>query len=173
MNQPNKLKNILITGATGLIGSRIVRNLQQRGHLIKILTRDPSRVKNAEAFYWDIDTGQIDPKCLEGIDTIIHLAGAGIADKRWTKKRKQEIVDSRVKSTRLLFDTIEKTGKSIETIISASGGGYYGNRGDEVLTEESRNGIGFLAECCKQWEDAIDEGHKFCDRIIKLRIGIV
>lgn len=173
MRQSNSPKNILITGATGLIGSRIVRNLQQRGHVIKILTRDPARVKNAEAFYWDIETGQIDPKCLEEIDTVIHLAGAGIADKRWTKKRKQEIVDSRVKSSRLLFDTIEKTGAQIETIISASGGGYYGNRGDEVLTEESSNGTGFLAECCKQWEDAIDEGHKFCKRIIKLRIGIV
>lgn len=173
MNQSNTRKNILITGATGLIGSRIVRNLQQRGHEIKILTRDPSRVKNAEAFHWDIDSGQIDPKCLEGIDTIIHLAGAGIADKRWTKKRKQEIVDSRVKSTRLLFDTIEKTRARIDTIVSASGGGYYGDRGDEVLTEESSNGTGFLAECCKQWEDAIDEGRKFCNRIIKLRIGIV
>ncbi|SKB34109.1 TIGR01777 family oxidoreductase [Daejeonella lutea] len=173
MNQSITPRNILITGATGLIGSRIVRNLQKRGHAIKILTRDPSRVKNAEAFYWDIDTGQIDPKCLDGIDTIIHLAGAGIADKRWTKKRKQEIVDSRVKSTRLLFNTIEKTGAKIDTIISASGGGYYGNRGDEVLTEESSNGTGFLAECCKQWEDAIDEGTKFCKRIIKLRIGIV
>jgi uncharacterized protein (TIGR01777 family) len=173
MNESNRLKNILVTGATGLIGSRIVRNLQQRGHVIKILTRDPSRVKNAEAFYWDIEAGEIDQNCLDGIDTIIHLAGAGIADKRWTKKRKQEIVDSRVKSTRLLFNTIEKTGAKVETIISASGAGYYGNRGDEILTEESSNGTGFLAECCKQWEDAIDEGHKFCDRIIKLRIGIV
>lgn len=173
MNQSNKLKNILITGATGLIGSRIVRSLQQRGHSIKILTRDPSRVINAEAFHWDIESGHIDPKCLQDIDTIIHLAGAGIADKRWTKKRKQEIVDSRVKSTKLLFDTIEKTGAKIETVISASGAGYYGHRGDEVLTEESSNGTGFLAECCKQWEDAIDEGNKFCNRIIKLRIGIV
>lgn len=173
MSQSTTPKNILITGATGLIGSRIVRNLQQRGHAIKILTRDPSRVKNAEAFYWDIEKGEIDEKCLMGIDTIIHLAGAGIADKRWTKKRKQEIVDSRVKSTKLLFETIEKTGARIDTIISASGGGYYGNRGDEILTEESSNGTGFLAECCKQWEDAIDEGQKFCKRIIKLRIGIV
>lgn len=173
MNQSNKLKNILITGATGLIGSRIVRSLQQRGHSIKILTRDPSRVINAEAFHWDIESGHIDAKCLQDIDTIIHLAGAGIADKRWTKKRKQEIVDSRVKSTKLLFDTIEKTGAKIETVISASGAGYYGHRGDEVLTEESSNGTGFLAECCKQWEDAIDEGNKFCNRIIKLRIGIV
>lgn len=173
MSQSTTPKNILITGATGLIGSRIVRNLQQRGHAIKILTRDPSRVKNAEAFYWDIEKGEIDERCLMGIDTIIHLAGAGIADKRWTKKRKQEIVDSRVKSTKLLFETIEKTGARIDTIISASGGGYYGNRGDEILTEESSNGTGFLAECCKQWEDAIDEGQKFCKRIIKLRIGIV
>lgn len=173
MNESKTRKNILVTGATGLIGSRIVRNLQQRGHLIKVLTRDPSKVKNAEAFYWDIETGQIDSDCLNGIDTIIHLAGAGIADKRWTKKRKQEIVDSRVKSTRLLYKTIETSGAKIETIISASGGGYYGHRGDEILTEESSNGTGFLAECCKQWEDAIDEGHKFCDRIIKLRIGIV
>lgn len=173
MKQANKVKNILVTGATGLIGSRIVRNLQQRGHAIKILTRDPSRVKNAEAFYWDIETGQIDAKCLEGIDTIIHLAGAGIADKRWTKKRKQEIVDSRVQSTRLLFKTIEDNVVKIETIISASGAGYYGNRGDDILTEESSNGTGFLAECCKQWEDAIDEGNKFCERVIKLRIGIV
>jgi len=173
MSPSNNFKNILITGATGLIGSRIVRNLQQRGHAIKILTRDPSRVKNAEAFQWDIESGYIDTKCLENIDTIIHLAGAGIADKRWTKMRKQEIVDSRVKSTRLLFDTIEKTGSKIETIISASGAGFYGHRGDEVLSEESSNGTGFLAECCKQWEDAIDEGHRFCSRIIKLRIGIV
>lgn len=173
MNEPKKYKNILVTGATGLIGSRIVRHLQQRGHKIKILTRDPSRVKNMEAFHWDIEKGQIDPDCLNGIDTIIHLAGAGIADKRWTKKRKKEIVDSRVKSTRLLFDTIGNTGSKIETIISASGAGYYGNRGDEILTEESSNGTGFLAECCKQWEDAIDEGRSFCDRIVKLRIGIV
>ena len=173
MNYAEKSKNILVTGATGLIGSRIVRNLQQKGHTIKILTRDPSRVKNAEAFEWDIESGYIDPNCLVGINTIIHLAGAGIADKRWTKKRKKEIVDSRIESTRLLFDTIEKTGSKIDTIISASGAGYYGNRGDEVLTEESSNGTGFLAECCKQWEDAIDEGHRFCDRIVKLRIGIV
>ena len=173
MDETHKRKNILITGATGLIGSRIVRNLQLRGHVIKILTRDPTRVKNAEAFRWDIDSGQIDQKCLNGIDTIIHLAGAGIADKRWTKKRKEEIVDSRVKSSRLLFKAIEETGTKIDTIISASGAGYYGNRGDEILTEESSNGTGFLAECCKQWEDAIDEGSKFCERIIKLRIGIV
>ncbi|MGB4400460.1 MAG: TIGR01777 family oxidoreductase [Daejeonella sp.] len=173
MDQADQKKNILITGATGLIGSRIVRNLQLRGHVIKILTRDPARVKNAEAFRWDIDSGQIDRNCLEGVDTIIHLAGAGIADKRWTKKRKEEIIDSRVKSSRLLFKAIEETGAKIETIISASGAGYYGNRGDEVLTEESNNGTGFLAQCCKQWEDAIDEGSKFCKRIIKLRIGIV
>ena len=173
MDPANTFKNVLITGGTGLIGSRIVRSLQQKGHVIKILTRDPSRVKNAEAFYWDIESGQIDPKCLDDVDTIIHLAGAGIADKRWTKKRKQEIVDSRVKSTKLLFETIEKTGAKIDTLISASGAGYYGHRGDEVLTEESGNGTGFLAECCKLWEDAVDEGHKFCNRIIKLRIGIV
>lgn len=173
MDQTDKPKNILITGATGLIGSRIVRNLQQKGHVIKILTRDPTRVKNAEAFGWDIDSGQIDRRCLDGIDTIIHLAGAGIADKRWTRKRKKEIVDSRVNSSRLLFSAIEETGAKIDTIISASGAGYYGNRGDEILTEESSNGTGFLAECCKQWEDAIDEGSKFCERIIKLRIGIV
>jgi uncharacterized protein (TIGR01777 family) len=173
MNESKTRKNILVTGATGLIGSRIVRNLQRRGHKIRVLTRDPSKVKNAEAFYWDIENEQIDSNCLTDVDTIIHLAGAGIADKRWTKKRKQEIVDSRVKSTRLLYKAILSSGVPIDTVISASGGGYYGNRGDEILTEESSNGTGFLAECCKQWEDAIDEGHKFANRIIKLRIGIV
>jgi uncharacterized protein (TIGR01777 family) len=166
-------KNILVTGATGLIGSRMVKHLQQLGHNICILSRDPAKANNVKAFKWDIERQEIDLACLEGVDTVIHLAGAGIAEKRWTKKRKKALIDSRVESIRLLYTAIEQTGTAIEAVISASGVGYYGNRGDEVLKEDAENGTGFLAECCKKWEDAVEEGAKYCSRIVKLRIGIV
>jgi uncharacterized protein (TIGR01777 family) len=107
------------------------------------------------------------------VDTIIHLAGAGIADERWTKSRKQLIIDSRVLSTRLLYKAIEETKAPVKTIISASAVGYYGDRADEILNENSSNGTGFLADCCQQWEKAVDEGLKFGVRLVKLRIGLV
>ncbi len=169
----NSSRNILITGASGLIGTRLIKNLLEKGHRVSVLSRQNSNFKGVSSFNWDIDKQLIDLKAFEGIDTIIHLAGAGIADKRWTKQRKQEIVDSRIRSTQLLYHTIDAIKAPVKTFISASAVGYYGDRNDEILYEESESGTGFLADCCKQWEAAVDEGLKSGIRVVKLRIGIV
>ncbi len=166
-------KNILITGASGLIGTRLIKNLLEKGHNIAVLSRQGLDFRGVKVYNWDIDKQLIDLHAFEGIDTIIHLAGAGIADKRWTKQRKEEIVDSRIRSTQLLYNTIGAIKAPIKTFISASAVGYYGDRSDQILYEDSESGTGFLAECCKQWESAVDEGLKFDIKVVKLRIGIV
>lgn len=169
----NSGNNILITGASGLIGSKLIRSLQERGHSVSVLSRKPENIKGVKSFHWDVENKQIDKQAFVGIDTIINLAGAGIAEKRWTNSRKQVIVDSRVESVKLLYKTISETKSPVKTFISASAVGFYGDRADEILTENSSNGTGFLAECCKKWEDAIDEGAQLNLRIVKLRIGLV
>jgi uncharacterized protein (TIGR01777 family) len=169
----NKKHTILITGASGLIGPKLIRNLLEKGHSVSVLSRNPHKIKGVQVFKWDIDNQTIDNESLNGVDTIIHLAGAGIADERWTKARKQLIIDSRVLSTQLLYRAIEETKAPIKTIISASAVGFYGDRADEILTESSSNGTGFLADCCRQWENAVDEGQKFGVRLVKFRIGLV
>lgn len=166
-------KNILITGASGLIGSRLIKSLQEKGHRVCVLSRDPAKLKGIKAFHWNVEEQKIDKNAFNGVDTVVHLAGAGIADKRWNRRRKQLLIDSRVLSTKLLYDTIAGTNSPIHTIISASATGYYGDRGDEILGEESKNGTGFLAECCKKWEEAVDKGTKKGIRVVKLRIGLV
>lgn len=166
-------KNILITGASGLIGSKLIRSLQEKGHHVSVLSRSPEKIKGVKAFHWDVENKKIDKNAFTGIDTIINLAGAGIAEKRWTNSRKQLIVDSRVESVKLLFKAISESRAPVTTFISASAVGFYGDRADEILTENSSNGSGFLAECCQKWEEAIDEGAQLNIRIVKLRIGLV
>lgn len=168
------MKNqILITGATGMVGKKLINALHNNGHKVSVLTRKATNIKNATVYIWDVYNQKIDPNCLQGIDTIIHLAGENIAEKKWTKERKQQIIDSRVMSTQLLHKTIKETQSPVKTFISASAIGYYGNRGDEILTEESGTSTGFLARCCKLWEDAVDEGASADLRIVKFRIGFV
>ncbi len=166
-------KQILITGATRLVGKQLIQILHASGHDISILSRKNTPVKNAKVFLWDVYKQTIDPTCMEGIDTIIHLAGEPIAEKKWTKERKQQIIDSRVKSTELLYKTIREHGNHVKAFISASAVGYYGDRGDEVLHEDSGTGSGFMARCCKLWEDAVDEGESTGMQIVKFRIGFI
>ncbi|WP_231427509.1 TIGR01777 family oxidoreductase [Pedobacter sp. Leaf250] len=166
------VKKILITGATGLVGKELKKQLLNKGYDVNTLSR--KRTSDPNNFVWDVYKGTIDAKCIEGIDSIIHLAGEPVADKNWTDERKKQIIDSRVKSTELLYQTIKSNpGHQIKSFISASAVGYYGDCGDEILTEDSSNGFGFLAECCKLWENAVDQGHKLSLRIVKLRTGIV
>jgi len=168
------MKNqILITGATGMLGKKLINALHESGHRVSVLTRKATSIKNATVYLWDVYKQTIDPNCLQGIDTIIHLAGENIAEKKWTKERKQQIIDSRVMSAQLLYKTIKETQAPVKTFISASAIGYYGNRGDEILTEESGSGTGFLSRCCKLWEEAVDEGTSPDLRIVKFRIGFV
>ncbi|WP_316817821.1 TIGR01777 family oxidoreductase [Pedobacter nyackensis] len=166
-------KQILITGATGLIGKKIINALQKAGHTVSILSRKNIYIPGVKTYVWDVYHDKIDANCMTGIDTIIHLAGENIAAKKWTPKRKQQIIDSRVLSTRLLYKTIKETNATINTIISASAVGYYGDRGEEILTEDSPPGYGFMADCCKQWEEAVDEGKSHGIRIVKFRIGVI
>ncbi|PWS27447.1 TIGR01777 family protein [Pedobacter yonginense] len=166
------VKKILITGATGLVGKALKKQLVKQGYEVNTLSRKKTGEPNT--FFWDVYKGTIDEACLNGVDSIIHLAGEPVVDKKWTEERKQQIIDSRVKSTQLLFKTIRsKPDHQVKSFVSASAVGFYGDCGDEILTEETPNGYGFLAECCKLWEDAVDEGKKLSLRVVKLRTGIV
>ncbi|MGN7989236.1 TIGR01777 family oxidoreductase [Pedobacter sp. 22226] len=165
-------KKILITGATGLVGTELKKHLLSKGYAVNTLSRKKNEDPNS--FVWDVYKGTIDDNCLNGVDAVVHLAGEPVADKKWTDERKKQIIDSRVKSTELLFKTIRsRPDHQIKSFVSSSAVGFYGDCGDEILTEESANGYGFLAECCKLWEDAVDQGKKLSLRIVKLRTGIV
>ncbi len=166
-------KKILITGASGLIGERLTELLLAQGHSVSHLGRTKKEGK-VPSFVWDIQTGNLDVSAFRDIDTIIHLAGAGIADKRWTAARKKEILESRTKSTLLLLQTLKNNSHAVSTFISASAIGYYGFSNDEkVFTEEDTNGCDFLAEVTKQWENEADKISSLGVRVATIRIGIV
>ncbi|MES2828294.1 MAG: TIGR01777 family oxidoreductase [Bacteroidota bacterium] len=165
--------HILITGATGMIGKILTRHLMARGHSVAILARKPIKVPGVQVYLWNVEKGEIDVKGLHGVTTIVHLAGEGIADKKWTKERKQKIIDSRVDSTKLLYDAIASSGAPVKNFIASSAVGFYGDRADEVLTEDSAAGSGFLAKCCTLWETAVDRGVSLGLRVVKIRTGFV
>lgn len=156
-----------------MIGKELLIALQNEGHTISILARKRINVKDVQVYLWDVYRQKIDAACLDRVDTIIHLAGENIAEKKWTKERKQQLVDSRVLSTSLLYKTIRETPNQVKEFISASAVGYYGDCGEEILTEESENGYGFLAECCEKWENEIDKGKDLNLRVVKIRTGFV
>ena len=164
---------ILITGATGMVGKQLIPALQALGYNISILTRKQTKLKDVKVYLWDIDKQTIDANALKEIDTIIHLAGEGIGDKKWTKERKKQIIASRVRSTQLLYQTIKTTNSPVKTFISAAAVGIYGDRAEEILSEKSTYGNGFLSECCIQWEAAADEGLPLGLRVVKIRIGLI
>jgi len=166
-------KKILITGASGLIGSRLTELLLQKGYQISHLGRS-KKSGSVPSFVWDVDKGVLDQQALEGVETIIHLAGAGVADKRWTESRKKEILESRTKSSLLLYNTLANTNHTVKTVVSASAIGYYGfGFGEEVFTEVSQPGNDYLAQVVKEWEESVDKISSLNLRVVKLRIGIV
>ncbi|RYU90751.1 TIGR01777 family protein [Mucilaginibacter terrigena] len=166
-------KNILITGGSGLLGRHLTVALMGLGHTVSHLSRSPGKNPRVKTFLWDVEKGQIDEHCIDGVDTIIHLAGAGIADKRWTGERKKEIIESRTRSIGLVYGLMKNKAHKINTVISASGINYYGSRGDELLTEDSPPAHDFIGTCCIEWEKAVDEGKQFDLRILKFRTGVV
>ena len=161
---------IIISGASGLIGKPLVKKLSLSGHEVVQLVR---RTPNASESRWNPATGQIDASIIDGADAVIHLSGAGIGDRRWTTKYKQELVESRTKSTSLLASTIANSAKKPSVFLSGSAIGIYGPRGDEELTEQSSNGSSFLADICKQWEAAAKPAVDAGVRTVYLRTGIV
>lgn len=164
--------NILVTGGSGYIGSALIKKLKQDGkNNIKILSRDGGL---NGSYAWNPGKGVIDPASVENIDVLIHLAGANIGEKRWTAKRKKEIIESRTKSTSLLFNSFSRIGKFPKTLISASATGYYGAiNSDEIFTENHENHDDFLGTTCKLWEDEVDKFAAFGTRVVKIRTGVV
>lgn len=166
-------KSILITGGSGLVGSHLSKHLIKSGYKVSHLSRHAGKNPNIKTFIWDVEKNIIDKNCIRGIDTIIHLAGAGIADKRWSEKRKDLIIKSRTDSIKLIYDLLKKEDHEVKHIISASGIGYYSDRGDELLNEESAPNSDFLAKSCILWEKAVDEGKNLNLKITKFRTGVV
>ena len=164
------MQKVIIAGGTGLVGGRLTQLLQDKGYLVNILCRNP---KTANEYKWNLNENDIDEKVFVDASAIIHLAGAGVADKRWTKERKKEIIDSRTKSTQLLYNYLSKGNHSVQSFISASAVGFYGDRGDELLTEDTSNGTGFLAEVCQYWENEAEKFTSLNIAVSKIRIGIV
>jgi uncharacterized protein len=169
----HKTKSILLTGGTGAIGSCLTEQLLAKGYVISHLSRSPGKDAAVKTFFWDVAKGQIDEHCIDGVDIMIHLAGAGIADKPWTDERKKEMIDSRTKSIGLIYQLLREKKHQVNTVISASAIGYYSDRGDELMTEEDAPNTDFMAHCCVDWEDAVDKGKKLGLRIVKYRTGVV
>jgi len=162
---------IAISGASGLIGTALRRFLSGRGHRIEFLVRRASAV--AGETRWDPAAGTIDAEALEGVDAVVHLSGASLAEGRWTEAKKKEFFDSRVGSTRLLSRTLAGLEKKPAVLVVASAIGFYGNRGDETLTESSPKGAGFLPDLCEQWEAAGAPASDAGIRLVHPRIGLV
>ena len=160
--------NVLISGATGMIGSALTQELTGGGHRVTRLTRSPGGAD----VRWDPDAGTVDD-CLEGHDAVVHLAGESIAEGRWTASKRERIMASRKKGTRLLAETLAGIPTPPGVLVSASAVGYYGDRGDEVLQEDSRPGSDFLAEVCKAWEASADPAREAGIRVVHPRFGIV
>jgi uncharacterized protein (TIGR01777 family) len=161
---------IFISGASGLIGKRLVEQLQQHGHDVVRLVR---RAASTGEIMWDPKAGVLSASALEGADAVIHLSGAGIGDKRWTSSYKREILESRTITTNLIATTIANMNRKPSVFLSGSAIGIYGPRGDEQLTEVSTDGTSFLADVCKQWEDAAKPASDAGIRTVLLRTGIV
>lgn len=168
------MKTILVTGASGLIGQKLITLLLEKNYTVKTLTRKPFETdKKVQQFLWDVELQQIDLKALENVSAIFHLAGEPVAGKRWTKAQKERLHNSRIDSTRLLFNTLSKVRHSVQTIISASAVGYYGDKAETILTEDSPMGSGFLAELCSDWEREVMKFPVLGIREVRGRIGIV
>ena len=162
--------NILLTGSSGLIGNALTRYLGSWGHDIYPLHRNPSSEKN---HYWFPEENRIHLDDEIKLDAVIHLAGENIADSRWTQKKKDRILNSRVHGTRLLAETISALKHKPELLISGSAIGYYGDTGDNTVDENSSRGEGFLSDVASQWEMATQAAQDAGIRTIHLRTGIV
>lgn len=174
------MQTILISGGTGMIGQAITRVLLAKGYRVIILSRGKKQAEPGSALtyaHWDPSRNEIDPASIAAADHIIHLAGAGVADKRWTKKRKAAIVSSRVEGSRLIAVSLQQFPNKVKSVISASAIGWYG--ADPALpnprpfTEEDPDDASFLGTTCRQWEESINPVATLGIRLVKLRIGIV
>ncbi len=163
----------MIAGGSGMIGTGLSKRLVQGGHEVRLLTRHPELDHSYPAFGWDVAAGKMDPQALLDVDVIISLAGAGIADRRWSKSRKQILLKSRVSGNNLIFETLQRHQQRISQFIGASAIGIYGDRGEKILTESSEPGEGFMSELCNTWEQSQRQFGEITDQLAHVRIGLV
>jgi uncharacterized protein (TIGR01777 family) len=177
-NQPSaisqKRQSVLITGGNGLIGKHLTSSLLSAGYTVAHLSRKIEQIDNVRVFLWDPGKRMIDPESVEGTDFIIHLAGANIGAKRWTRARKKEIVESRIESARFLHHTVTVRGIQLKAFISASASGIYGTETSEkIFNENDPPADDFLGNVCKLWEEAADLFANSGIRTVKIRTAVV
>src|ERR1044072_8987141 len=167
---------VIVTGSAGLVGRALVRSLLADGHEVTRLVRGDSqsfRAPGTAAVHWNPERGGIDAQSLEGHDAAVHLAGENVGEGRWDEEKKRRILESRVKGTSLLASALAGLSAKPKVLVSASATGFYGNRGAEILREESASGEGFLSEVCREWEKATLQASQADIRVVHLRIGVV
>ncbi len=168
------MATILITGGSGLIGKALSKRLLSEGHSVRILSRTPKTGSKIPEFFWNVEKQEIDDKAFDGIDHVVHLAGIGIADKRWTDKRKQEVIDSRVDSMKLITNTINKKAIQLESFVGASAVGIYGMlTSNKIFTETDKGLPDFLSETCELWERSYDAVSINSNKTAIIRISVV
>lgn len=175
------MATVLITGGTGMIGRRLTQLLIEKGYEVIILSRQSSIVNReldgVSYTNWDVNKQTIDPVAIAKADYIIHLAGAGVADKRWSKERKQEIVNSRTQSSALIVKALSELPNKVKTVVSSSAIGWYGADTEKSLlhgfSEDTEADTAYLGETCRLWEGSIDPVSQLGKRLVKLRTGIV
>jgi len=168
------MATILITGGTGFIGRHLSMKLKEKGYNVLLLSRNSSRGNRHSVYNWNPDKNEVENEAIERADFIIHLAGAGIGDKRWTKKRKELIISSRIKTCELLFKKVQESGTELKAFISASGVGWYGAETSErIFNETDQPGGDFIGDVCRQWEKSADRFQESGIRTVKIRTGIV
>jgi uncharacterized protein (TIGR01777 family) len=168
-----KKGKVLITGASGTVGKKLTELLLVQGYQVACLSRTVGEKDKIETFKWDINQKEIDPNCINGVDIIVHLAGAGIADGRWTDERKQEIITSRTESIGLIYGLLKTTSHQVKRVVSASAAGYYSDRGNDLMNEEDLPASDFLGECSVLWEKAVDKGLDLGLSVVKFRTGVI
>lgn len=168
------MAKVLISGGTGSIGQLMAKFLHRQGHEVGLLSRSENNDGIFKTYRWDIGENYLDPEALKSCEYIIHLAGAGIADKAWTSKRKKEIIESRVLSTDLLYNQVKLHKTLLKAFISASAVGYYGQvTSDRIFKEKDKSANDFVGKTCFLWEQAAERFEELGIRTVRLRIGVV
>ena len=163
-------QTVAVSGASGLVGGKLVGLLKSAGHTVLPISR---RSADSSTILWEPERGFLNPARLEGVDAIVHLAGENIAAGRWSPAQKQKIRDSRVQGTRTLVESLRGLSNRPKTLVCASAIGFYGDRGEEVLDEQSTAGTGFLPDVCREWEAAAAGATELGMRVVHVRLGVV
>jgi uncharacterized protein (TIGR01777 family) len=165
---------VLISGGTGLVGKALTKKLISDGHEVRILSRNPQSSATIKSYYWNVEQNKIDETAFDNVQHIVHLAGSGIADKRWTKARKKDIINSRVNSIALITSVLKKKNIQLQSFVGASAIGIYGMvTSQHLFTEEDKGEMDFLTDSCQQWEKSYDAIKTISSKKSIIRIGVV